>query len=312
MLISVTIPAFKKKFLAEAIESVLNQTYSDFELIILDDCSPENLISIVRNYNDERVAYYRNEKNCGALNVVDNWNKCLGYAKGDYVICMGDDDRLCPNCLEEYSKIIKTYPGLGAYQAWTEIIDENGIVFDKIERLPEYESVWSHMWHNWHGRGQYIGNILFDTELLRKNGGFYKLPMALASDEISTYIAIAEKGLANSQLPIFQYRKSRYTITNNGNPEYLMEALKTEVEWYYEFLQKHQPTDEKDIIYKEDILKEFSNKFRRKKRAVVYQNIYGKTFGAYIHWLSKYRRYGLSLFDMAIIFVNYIRKKKLY
>lgn len=95
MKFSITIPTYKSRYLKEAIESVVSQTYTDWELIIVDDCSPEDLPSIVQPFlTDSRIRFYRNEKNCGAVNVVDNWNICLGYCTGDYVICMGDDDRL--------------------------------------------------------------------------------------------------------------------------------------------------------------------------------------------------------------------------
>ena len=100
MTFSITIPAYKTRFLDEAIHSVIAQTYQDWQLVIVDDCSPEDLKSIVEPYlADSRVEYYRNEKNCGAVDVVDNWNICLSHCTGDYVICMGDDDRLLPCCL---------------------------------------------------------------------------------------------------------------------------------------------------------------------------------------------------------------------
>ena len=86
MKFSITIPAYKQKYLSEAIESCLAQTYQEFEVIIVDDASPEYLKSVVDKFDDTRIRYYRNEKNCGALNVVDNWNICLSYATGDYVI----------------------------------------------------------------------------------------------------------------------------------------------------------------------------------------------------------------------------------
>ena len=74
MKFSITIPAYKRSYLKEAIDSCLAQTYGDFELIIVNDHSPENLDAIVTQYNDPRIRYYVNEKNCGAVNVVDNWN----------------------------------------------------------------------------------------------------------------------------------------------------------------------------------------------------------------------------------------------
>ena len=99
---SVTIPAYKDKYLKEAIDSVLAQTYSNLEVIIVNDASPNNLDIIIAQYSDPRIRYYKNDKNCGAKDVVDNWNICLSYATGEYLICMGDDDRLRVNCLEEY------------------------------------------------------------------------------------------------------------------------------------------------------------------------------------------------------------------
>lgn len=143
MRFSITIPAYKKSYLSEAIESCLAQSYRDFELIIVDDASPEDLASVVNSFTDSRIRYYRNEKNYGAVNVVDNWNRCLEYAQGDYIICMVDDDKLLPCCLDEYSRLIEKYPGLGVYHAWTEIIDENGDFNNITAARCEYESVYS-------------------------------------------------------------------------------------------------------------------------------------------------------------------------
>ena len=110
---TIAIPAYKRRFLKEAIDSVIAQTYSHFELVIVDDASPDDLFSVVSQYEDDRIRYYRNEVNIGAVNVVDNWNKCLKYSTGDYIICMGDDDRLLPCCLEELVTLMDKYPGLG-------------------------------------------------------------------------------------------------------------------------------------------------------------------------------------------------------
>src|SRR5690606_28530398 len=110
MKFSIGIPAFKARFLKECIDSILSQTFSDFELIIVNDASPENIDDIVKNYSDSRIRYYVNEKNFGAEQVVDNWNKCLSYALGDYFVLMGDDDLMMPNYLYEFSKLIDRYP----------------------------------------------------------------------------------------------------------------------------------------------------------------------------------------------------------
>ena len=71
---SVTIPAYKDRYLKETIDSVLAQTYQNYEIVIVNDASPYDLDSIVQQYTDQRIRYFKNEKNCGAKNVVDNWN----------------------------------------------------------------------------------------------------------------------------------------------------------------------------------------------------------------------------------------------
>ena len=179
MKFSITIPAYKQKYLYEAIESCLAQTYKDFELIIVDDASPEDLKSVVDRFQDSRIRYYRNDKNCGALHVVDNWNICLGYAQGDYVICMGDDDRLLPNSLEEYSRLIEKYPDLDIYHGMTEIIDEKSRVTNMQEARPEREGIYSMLIGRLRNcRMQYIGDWLFKRSALQQINGYVKMPMA--------------------------------------------------------------------------------------------------------------------------------------
>lgn len=238
MKFSITIPAYKAKFLKECIDSILAQSYKDFELIIVNDASPENLDSIVKQYSDSRIRYYVNEKNCGAINVVDNWNKCLQYAKGDFIICMGDDDKLKLNCLEEYVKLINKYPDLGVYHAWTEIIDEKSDFYKFQQPRPEWEGCLSLIYNRWKGRSQYIGDFCFDTYKLRQDGGFYKLPLAWASDDITAARAARYGGIANTQVPCFQYRENRMSISSSGNIDVKIDACIQEREWYIKFLEE--------------------------------------------------------------------------
>ena len=95
---SIIIPAYKPNFLKECIDSILAQTYEDFELIIVNDDSPYDLDSIIGLYNDLRICYHKNRTNYGAIDMVNNWNHCLEFVTGEYVINMGDDDKLLPNC----------------------------------------------------------------------------------------------------------------------------------------------------------------------------------------------------------------------
>lgn len=240
MRFSITIPAYKSQYLKEAIESVIQQSYSDWELIIVDDCSPENLLVLVQPYlSDTRIRYYRNEQNYGAINVVDNWNRCLSYCTADYVICMGDDDRLLPNCLEEYKAIIKKYPNLNVYHTRTEIIDNKGKLINLQEPRPEWESALSLTWSRWAYRNkQYIGDFCYSVSFLNASGGYYKLPLAWGTDDITATLAAKEKGIANTQAYGFQYRENSLTITSSSaNARIKIEAVLLQYNWYYSFLK---------------------------------------------------------------------------
>lgn len=258
MKFSVTIPAFKAQFLTEAIESVVSQTYPDWELIIVDDCSPEDLKSIVLPYlNDERIRYYRNEKNCGAVDVVDNWNICLSHCTGDYVICMGDDDRLLPCCLEEYRQLIGKYPQLNVYHGWSQIINEQGDVILMQAPRPEWESALSFIWNRWYRRrNQYIGDFCYLTSYLKTTGGYQKYPLAWGTDDITAALAAQDMGIANTQVFCFQYRQNGLTITSSaGNAAVKLEAILSQYNWYVHFINSFDPAtlSEPDLSYRKTI-----------------------------------------------------------
>ena len=224
---SILIPAYKAQYLAECIDSILAQTYS--------------------RYHDDRIRYFKNEKNCGALHVVDNWNKCLAYAKGDYVICMGDDDKLKPCCLEEYAKLINKYPNFNVYHALTEMIDENSNFMYMQEARPEREGVYSMMYGRLkNGRVQYIGDWLFKTDWLRSNGGYVDVPMAWGSDDLTAYAAAQDNGVANSQIPMFQYRINSQTISKRGNASVKLKALRMTFHQLHQILSKECNDDLKE------------------------------------------------------------------
>lgn len=272
---SITIPAYKSHFLEEAIKSCLSQTYKNFELVIVDDYSPEDLKSIVAPFlSDERVRYYRNEKNFGAVDVVDNWNKALSYCTGQYVICMGDDDRLMPCCLAEYAKLIDKYPGTKVFHAWSQIIDENGNVTSLLESRPEWESAISFLWRRW-GRGcqQFIGDFCFDIEDLRRQNGFFKQPLAWASDDISSFRAAMVNGIANTQTFCFQYRVNSLTISNTGNMEIKLKAKKMEKEWYDSALSKYMFQHETDEIVLKFVKKQMPRYFYREIDNLMYHGM---------------------------------------
>lgn len=296
MFFSILIPAYKATYLKETIQSVLAQTYKDFELIIVDDASPEPIRQIVEEFTDSRIKYYRNDINCGAENVVDNWNICLRYAGGDYVICMGDDDKLVDCCLEEYVKIIKKHPGLGVYHGQAEIIDENSNFKYVTASRVEYESAYSLIWHRWNGRSaQFIGDFLFDREKLVEKGGFVYLPYAWGSDEITAAMMAKDKGIANTSKTVFQYRENSISITSTtGVIRKKMVAIEKEREWYTAFCEDVDSLSDDDKKMYLSIQKRMPMAYQKKKFFQLALDIRSNRFLNTVYWLIHMKEYNLS------------------
>lgn len=293
MKFSITIPAYKAKYLNECIDSVLAQTYKDFELVIVNDSSPEDLDSIVYHYEDSRIRYYVNEKNCGAINVVDNWNKCLAYAKGEFIICMGDDDKLMPNCLEEYAKIIEKNPNLDVFHGRVLRIDDDSNVIDILEDRAEFESVYSLMRNRFKSRQQYIGDFCYRTSKLKNMGGFYKLPLAWTSDDITSYMMAGSKGIANTNVATFMYRINAYTISRTGNCKLKMESLTSAGVWIDNFLNKQTPKTIEEIE-ESKLLPYLKAKWLDAEKCSIIVDSYNNNLGNIVFWFKSKRKYGLK------------------
>ncbi len=107
-LVSILMPVFKTApYLREAMDSMLSQTFKDFELIVLNDCSPDNAEEILDIYNDPRIVRYKGEKNAGLSNVL---NVGIGMARGKYIARMDSDDISLPNRLQIQVDYLETHP----------------------------------------------------------------------------------------------------------------------------------------------------------------------------------------------------------
>ena len=103
--VSVCIPAYHGgEALRQAIASVLAQRYTDFELLVIDDASPEDLSQLVAQFDDPRLVYRRNPHNLGPQG---NWNRCLALARGRYFKLLPHDDLLHPDCLTRQVAVLE-------------------------------------------------------------------------------------------------------------------------------------------------------------------------------------------------------------
>lgn len=111
-LVSFIVPCYKLgHLLAECVNSILAQTFRDFEILIMDDCSPDNTPEVARSFSDSRVIHVRNEPNLGHLR---NYNKGIRMARGKYIWLISADDRLrSHSVLERYAGVMEQNPNVG-------------------------------------------------------------------------------------------------------------------------------------------------------------------------------------------------------
>ena len=121
--VSVIMPVYNgEKYLKEAIDSILCQTYSDFEFIIINDCSADGSENIVLSYNDDRIVYIKNEENSG---VARSLNVGLEKACGEYIARMDADDIALPDRFEKQVNFLDTHSEYGVCGCNIEKFSEN-------------------------------------------------------------------------------------------------------------------------------------------------------------------------------------------
>ena len=125
--VSVLIPAYKAApFIGEAIESILKQSFTDFELIVADDDSPDATWEIITHYADKdpRIVAVRNERNLG---IAGNRNKLISIARGEFVMWQDADDISMPERMARQVAYMDSHPSVGIVGGYLQFFDEKGL-----------------------------------------------------------------------------------------------------------------------------------------------------------------------------------------
>lgn len=133
--ISVLMPVYNgERYVKEAINSILKQTFKDFELIIIDDGSIDGSVEIIKSYcNDKRIRLIKNEKNLG---LKETRNRLVAESKGQYLAMMDCDDVSLPKRFEKQYDFLESNSEYGMVGAWVSIINKNGKSTGEIWKFP--------------------------------------------------------------------------------------------------------------------------------------------------------------------------------
>ena len=132
--ISVLLPVYNtpEDYLREAIESILKQTYTDFELIIINDGSTNNAESVIRSYTDERIRYFKQDNR----GLIDTLNCGISICRGAYIARMDADDISCAERFAEQVNILDHHPQIGVVGCWIKYFPKEDV--KHFKEYPRY------------------------------------------------------------------------------------------------------------------------------------------------------------------------------
>lgn len=300
-IVSFILPAYKRNFLKEAIDSILAQTYRDFELVVVDDKSPQKLYDVFREYSWERsaevlpgdglkwivdgvsVRYYQNTENIGRKDLVAAWNHAMEYATGTWCVLASDDNVYMPGYLEEMIRLMKKYPSCDLFQGRTAHMDINGNIVAVSVVRAEFKSTIDFLYERGVLRlDQSMPDFMFRVVAYRRIGGFVHLPLAWYADD-ATWYALSGNGVCFSNKVLFSDRASPFQISSRSDNVFeKTQAAELFKKWVEEFVAKLVPNDEMECVMLKNVV-------QRIKARVNEQTRYDMFAISFATWLKCFR-----------------------
>ncbi len=229
MTVAVLLPVYNaEKFLRECLDSILAQTFTDFELIACDDASGDDSAAILTEYaaRDPRIKFLRNERNLGIARTRNRLIEAVSPECG-YIAIMDSDDVCFPDRLERQLAFLEAHPEVGGVGSTLEIIDENSRTtgFRKYPSAPEEIR-----------KVMPITNVIAQpTMMLRRRVvadiGFYD-PACICCSDYEYWLRVLEKyDFANLPEPVLRYRMSSTQLKQSKLKLSLKTTLKLQADY---------------------------------------------------------------------------------
>ena len=219
-LVSIIMPSYNTaNFIGETIKSVLEQTYKNWELLIVDDCSTDNTDEVVAKYNDERITYMKNLKNSGA---AVSRNKALNVARGKWIAFLDSDDLWYPTKLEEQIKYMEKNDYAFSYTSYREIYEngvENGVEVTGPKRITKI-GMYRYCWPG-------CLTVMYDAEKVGK----VQIADIKKNNDYAMWLKVIKRANCyHYDKVLAQYRKRSGSISNHG-------YLKL-IKWHYKLFKE--------------------------------------------------------------------------
>lgn len=221
-LVSIVMPSYKTaSFIAEAIHSVQSQTYQNWELIIVDDCSPDNTDDVVKPFLfDERIKYLKNEKNSGA---AVSRNRALREVKGKWIAFLDSDDLWMPEKLEKQVAFMKKNDYHFSYTNYAEIDTEghrNGITVTGPKKITK-TGFFNYCWPG-------CLTVMYDAETV----GLIQIVDIKKNNDYAMWLKVCQKTdcyLLDKELALYRRGRTGSVSTH---------SIKTMIGWHYKLYRE--------------------------------------------------------------------------
>lgn len=212
--ISVIMPAYNaEQYIKEAMDSILNQTYGDFEFIVLNDCSKDSTEQIIASYADDRIVYVKNEQNMG---VAATLNKGLSLAKGEYVARMDADDISMPERFALQVAYLDAHPQVAVLAANVELFNEEGPISTGWSTTDPAQMKVDLLF----SCGLAHPSVMMRRDVIQSLGG-YDLEFE-GMEDYELWCRVAEDhGVTALSEVLLRYRIHGAQVTKNPSPKYL-------------------------------------------------------------------------------------------
>ncbi len=235
-LVSVIMPSYNcGNYICEAIDSVLGQSLSNFELIIVDDCSNDKTAEILTSYEDPRIVRIVNKSNLGPSM---SRNIALNYAQGNYVAIMDADDVSLPQRLQKQVRYLEQHSDVGIIGSWTRTIDRAGREVETLRRsncdaLLKWETLFSPQFTH--------SSVMCRSQLLQMSGGYPSFNLAEDYDLWSRLFFLTK--FSNFQDVLVLYRSHNESISEINSQNLDRYTRKVSMELISRFTQQDVEED---------------------------------------------------------------------
>ena len=200
-----------ERYLREAVDSILAQTYENFEFVIVDDGSTDETAAIIGSYGDQRIRLVQNECNVG---LPRSLNRGLAVARGTYIARQDADDVSLPERLATEAAYLDSHPEVGLVGSTTGFMRADGrFAYVFPNPISDLAAKWTMLSHNAFSHT----SVMFRSSLLERSGGYPEAPEYTYCEDYDLWSRIAQHArVANLEVPLVRWRMNESSVSHSN------------------------------------------------------------------------------------------------